>query len=829
MRFLRAKIDGFGRYSGREFEFDDGINVIYGKNEAGKSTLQHFLLAMLFGMKKPGRKRAVYLEEEAKYRPWQGGAYGGVLWLEAEGVVYRIERSLRRDDEWVRIYRQDTGEELTGRFPVDSRKEVRFAETLFGADRDLFTHALCIGPVDERDRMLRLRESVRAGGEGGGSDALSPEQGQVRLAEEAIAKRLDALGSERAATKPLGQAVKAREEANRAYLDAIEREASHKGARREAEQSDAHLQEAVRDEAMLREDLAGKLALFLNVQTALRGDLLARMELLQKALDDNEQSDGLDLDEADFRELQQDFQRLETAKYEAEKFQKRLEALTEESREAVQLASRYQAVEDTGLQEVERLAHDLELVEQSPNFQLEERDPGELAELETAYRKKRRLMWWQGAVALLFLPFCFTEWAAVAGVLLFLGGAVLNYFSALKIGQAITVWEEERESERVLREAAHTQQQRLEAKLLELLARFEVDTPRQYRQKWMALVKAREQATQFERQSVWLSGEMNRARGERDILARRVLRKIGGEAADTDRLREEIVRWERRFEESRALKEQASVWRREHDELRHQVQAVEKELERWAAIAEQLQVVAEPMTIFTQGTEIAAADLERLYQSWQMAERFLLEKKNLYTEANTRYQTLQEGQQRPADLLLEKQRAEEEWRRLADERDALLLAQEVWAEVQEEMYRTVAPQFASGLAEVTERITQGRYRELYVDREEAISTVSPDSGYTVQLSSLSEGTIDQITFALGLAVSGWTIPGGERLPLLLDEPFRRYDDDRLQSVIELLLEEAEGRQIFLFTCREQEVERLVELSQGKYGMINLEIQAAGRA
>ena len=828
MRFLRAKIDGFGRYSGREFEFNDGVNVIYGKNEAGKSTLQHFLLAMLFGMKKPGRKRAVYLEEEAKYRPWQGGAYGGVLWLEAEGVVYRIERSLRRDDEWVRIYRQDTGEELTGRFPVDSRKEVRFAEALFSADRDLFTNALCIGPVDERDRMLRLRESVRTGGEGGGNDALSPEQGQVRIAVEAIEKRLDSLGSERAATKPLGQAVKAREETQRAYLDAIEREASHKGARLEAEQSDADLQEAVRDEAMLREELGGKLALFLNVQTALRGDLLARMELLKKALDDNEQSDDLDLDEAEFRELQQDFQRLETAKYEAEKFQKRLEVLTEESREAVQLASRYQAVEDTGLQEVERLARDLELVEQSPNFQLEERDPSALEEMEKAYRKKRRLMWWLGAIALLFLPFCFTEWVAVAGVLLFLGGAVLNYFSALQIGQSIAVWEEGRESERVLREAAHTQQQRLEAKLLEMLARFEVDTPRQYRQKWVALVKAREQANQFERQSVWLSGEMNRARGERDILARRVLRKIGREDADTALLREEIVRWERRFEESRALKEQASVWQREHDELRHQVQAAEKELERWAAVAEQLQVAAEPVTLFTQGMEIAAADVERLYQSWQMAERFLMEKKNSYTEANTRYQTLQEGQKRPADLLLEKQLAELEWRRLTDERDALLLAQEVWAEVQEEMYRTVAPQFASGLAEVTERITQGRYRELYVDRDEAISTVSPDSGYTVQLSSLSEGTIDQITFALGLAVSGWTIPGGERLPLLLDEPFRRYDDDRLQSVIELLLEEAEGRQIFLFTCREQEVERLVELSHGKYGMINLDIQAAGR-
>ncbi|MGZ6525396.1 MAG: ATP-binding protein, partial [Tumebacillaceae bacterium] len=94
------------------------------------------------------------------------------------------------------------------------------------------------------------------------------------------------------------------------------------------------------------------------------------------------------------------------------------------------------------------------------------------------------------------------------------------------------------------------------------------------------------------------------------------------------------------------------------------------------------------------------------------------------------------------------------------------------------------------------------------------------------------------TFALSLALSGWAIPGGGELPLLLDEPFRRYDDDRLESVLDVLLEEASQRQIFLFTCREQEVERLlarpygnchvVELTQGKYGMINKDKSSAGQ-
>ena len=39
MRLLELHIDGFGKFHDRTISFNDGINIIYGKNEAGKSTL----------------------------------------------------------------------------------------------------------------------------------------------------------------------------------------------------------------------------------------------------------------------------------------------------------------------------------------------------------------------------------------------------------------------------------------------------------------------------------------------------------------------------------------------------------------------------------------------------------------------------------------------------------------------------------------------------------------------------------------------------------------------------------------------------------------------
>ena len=111
MKLLELHINGFGKIHDRTISFSDGINVIYGRNEAGKSTLHTFIRGMLFGMER-GRGRAARNDLYSKYEPWENsGTYEGWLRLEQGGVVYRIERRFRKDDRYLRIINETQGRE----------------------------------------------------------------------------------------------------------------------------------------------------------------------------------------------------------------------------------------------------------------------------------------------------------------------------------------------------------------------------------------------------------------------------------------------------------------------------------------------------------------------------------------------------------------------------------------------------------------------------------------------------------------------------------------------------------------------------------------------
>jgi len=113
---------GFGKFSNRRIQFHQGMNLVYGLNESGKTTLFHFITAILYGFYKPNVKKRLLRDEYESYKPWSGGAYAGSLVFLDEKTqnLLRVERNFIQQFEYVKVFNHVTGEDLTASYDLNS-------------------------------------------------------------------------------------------------------------------------------------------------------------------------------------------------------------------------------------------------------------------------------------------------------------------------------------------------------------------------------------------------------------------------------------------------------------------------------------------------------------------------------------------------------------------------------------------------------------------------------------------------------------------------------------------------------------------------------------
>ncbi len=92
----KLELDSFGKFNNYKLKLLDGINLIYGENESGKSTLHSFIDGMFYGFLKPFTKKTIYLAEHENYNPLNSDLYRGNIEFELDGVEYRIERDFKK-------------------------------------------------------------------------------------------------------------------------------------------------------------------------------------------------------------------------------------------------------------------------------------------------------------------------------------------------------------------------------------------------------------------------------------------------------------------------------------------------------------------------------------------------------------------------------------------------------------------------------------------------------------------------------------------------------------------------------------------------------------
>lgn len=135
----------------------------------------------------------------------------------------------------------------------------------------------------------------------------------------------------------------------------------------------------------------------------------------------------------------------------------------------------------------------------------------------------------------------------------------------------------------------------------------------------------------------------------------------------------------------------------------------------------------------------------------------------------------------------------------------------------EKMKNNVSPIFINNLSKNISKITNGKYTNIFFDEENGL-TVEVENGNYVQAERLSIGTIDQLYLSLRLAMLDEI--SKEKVPIILDESFAYYDDDRLKNILLYLINEYKDRQIILLTCTQREKE-ILEQENVEYNFVEL--------
>lgn len=138
MKINKLQINAFGNLENKEIELSENINVIYGKNEAGKSTLLKFIVDSLYGISK--NKRGKEFSDYDRYKPWKTEEFSGkISYTLDNGKKYEVFRDFNKKNP--KIYDEELND-ISKEFTIDKTYGNQFFFEQTKIDEDTFLSTL---------------------------------------------------------------------------------------------------------------------------------------------------------------------------------------------------------------------------------------------------------------------------------------------------------------------------------------------------------------------------------------------------------------------------------------------------------------------------------------------------------------------------------------------------------------------------------------------------------------------------------------------------------------------------------------------------------------
>ena len=147
MVIKKVIIKSFGMITDMTLDFSDGVNVIEGQNEAGKSTIAAFIKYMLYGFDEQSVEGEI--SEREKRINWESGIAQGSMYVEAGKKNYLITRSTVPTENGQRTSYKEEASITDLETGAPAFGKIAAGEVFFGVDRELFENTAFIGRVGE--------------------------------------------------------------------------------------------------------------------------------------------------------------------------------------------------------------------------------------------------------------------------------------------------------------------------------------------------------------------------------------------------------------------------------------------------------------------------------------------------------------------------------------------------------------------------------------------------------------------------------------------------------------------------------------------------------
>lgn len=197
MKINKLKINNYGKLKDKEINFEPNLNIIYGKNEAGKSTLLNFIINSFYGISK--NKKGKEISDTEKYTPWVGEEFSGKLEYQLDNnETFEIFRDFKKKNP--KVFNQNK-EDISKQFNIDKNKGNEFFYEQTKIDEELFLSTIVVnqqevklGKQEQNILIQKLANLV-----GTGDDNVSYKRAIDRINR----RQLDEIGTSRSREKPI--------------------------------------------------------------------------------------------------------------------------------------------------------------------------------------------------------------------------------------------------------------------------------------------------------------------------------------------------------------------------------------------------------------------------------------------------------------------------------------------------------------------------------------------------------------------------------------------------------------------------------------------------